>query len=414
MNQKTSLKTHILFLTYRMQMGFGVDVVVSNLYQHLTSLGAKVTIGCMEQDDTYKNINIVQINADKDEILALSQQLGITAIIAHTSPYFEQLAEIDGIIPCWAYEHGDPTPELFSEADMPIRKSIKENKQNNCYHKIQGIIAISEFIKYDIADNLPANRVHIIYNGADNLPDYGSKTIEQFSSYTNKPLKIGALMRMGTGEAFYKGNNLLMQLFHRLKNSGIPVEFHIMGRGSKEDAQAFNKLGIITHLNASDDEKIEYLRNLDLFCSLSLWEGFNLPMIEAQSLGTLSMALDTGAHPEITPYVMSNLNDMVHFINACQHNKELLFQGSKTCYHFVHNHFNWKQSAYSLLSLIEASNKTGLLDKFIVGKLQQPYTNNQGLYDRVTNKVKTIMYKLKFHIKHYGLYYTIKKIIKLT
>jgi len=337
-----------------MQMGFGVDVVIYNLYQNLIRMGIQVTVGCIEKDDTYDDINIIKLSAQASEIVTQAKTLGVTHVIAHTSPFFELLPQINASIPCWSYEHGDPTPSFFPQAEAKEREAIKQYKQQHCYPHTQGTIAISEFIKYDISKNTQdiINNTQIIHNGCDHLIDMGSKPLELFALREKPLLKIGCLMRMGQGESFYKGNQLIIELFNQLKESRLPFEFHVMGRGTAEDAKALTNQGIITHLNASETEKINYLRDLDIFISLSLWEGFNLPLVEAQSLGTVSIALDCGAHPEVTPYVMSSLSDLQAFIMSCHADHKLIYQASKKCYHFVHHHFQWQNSALELQKIL--------------------------------------------------------------
>lgn len=48
-----------------------------------------------------------------------------------------------------------------------------------------------------------------------------------------------------------------------------------------------------------DEELVEVMRRCDAGVSLSLWEGFNLPLAEMQWLGKKALALNLGAHPEV-------------------------------------------------------------------------------------------------------------------
>jgi len=45
--------TPVLFLVDRMMRGWGVGVVVHNVALRLVALGHRVTVGCLESDDTF-------------------------------------------------------------------------------------------------------------------------------------------------------------------------------------------------------------------------------------------------------------------------------------------------------------------------------------------------------------------------
>jgi hypothetical protein len=49
----------------------------------------------------------------------------------------------------------------------------------------------------------------------------------------------------------------------------------------------------------SDAELFEVMRSVDAGISVSLWEGFNLPVAEMQALGKQALAFRLAAHPEV-------------------------------------------------------------------------------------------------------------------
>ena len=105
-------------------------------------------------------------------------------------------------------------------------------------------------------------------------------------------------------------------------------------------------------LGVTDDEKWEYLRGLDVFVSCSLWEGFNLPLAEAQALGTVGLAFDVGAHPEVTPFVMGGIADVVRQLRAYSERRALLEAHSTAAYRFVRSRFSWRHTTQSLLDTL--------------------------------------------------------------
>jgi glycosyltransferase involved in cell wall biosynthesis len=329
----------VLFLTYRMMLGFGVDVVVHQVSRRLLRRGYRVVVGCLEFEPGFADLEIEQVQPNAHEVRRLAKRVNATVVVAHTSPFLELLPELQPHVPCWAWEHGDPTPALF-EKDGAERQQIK-NRKMAIYPRLSGVIAISDFIRSDIG----YAAAHVIYNGCDHVPHADSKNQQDIEVGELRPLRIGTLMRLGTGESFYKGNALFRQLAARLRHAEPNIEIWVMGRGQEEDARPFREAGIKVHLNATDADKWRYLRQLDAFISCSLWEGCNLPLIEAQALGTVGLALDTGAHPEMTPLVLANIDEALAQLRAYDANRELLLRHSQMCWHFVRDRFTWNRCA---------------------------------------------------------------------
>lgn len=63
-----------------------------------------------------------------------------------------------------------------------------------------------------------------------------------------------------------------------------------------------------------DQELIEIMGCVDLGLSLSLWEGFNLPLAEMQWAGRPALALDMAAHPEVVAHPWYLCRDTVEMI----------------------------------------------------------------------------------------------------
>ncbi len=322
-------------------MGFGVSVVIAELAYGLLQKGLNIQVGCMEFDDHFSDrCQILKLAPEADAIDAFIMEHDIDVVIAHTTPYFEVLPHLQSDVETWAWEHGDPTPSLFP-LDQAERETIIRNKQMLVYPNIDRVIAISEFIRQDI--NWPG--ADIIYNGADHLP------VQPPRKNPANRLRIGTLMRMGEGERFYKGGDLFAQLAASLTKQQN-LSFSIMGRGNQEDADYYRRQGIEVHLNASDEERSEYLENLDVFLSLSLWEGFNLPLVEAQVSGKLGIALDTGAHPEVTPFVTTHTSEIRELLLTLNQDRALLYTYSTRAQAHCLDKFRWQNSVNRLLQLL--------------------------------------------------------------
>jgi glycosyltransferase involved in cell wall biosynthesis len=172
-------------------------------------------------------------------------------------------------------------------------------------------------------------------------------------------------MRLGAGEARYKGNQLFLDLVEHLRESTqiIPC---LMGRGTTEDQTKWEAQGFEVHLNADDAEKAAYLANLDVFVSPSQWEGFNLPVVEAQALGTVGIAFDVGAHPETTPIVATCLDDAASMILAWDRHRDRLERISGQVREYVLRKYKWDNTARDFSALLDETLARGTKNTFTV------------------------------------------------
>jgi hypothetical protein len=65
----------------------------------------------------------------------------------------------------------------------------------------------------------------------------------------------------------------------------------------------------------------------------------------------MSFAFDTGAHPEMSPFIISSMDEAVALIKQISSDRNLLLKNSLLSYHFVRNKFYWKESAINFLQI---------------------------------------------------------------
>lgn len=340
--------TGVLFLSSVMLQGYGVSVVAEQVTQRWARDGLSVHIGCIHGDtlvlgDGDAEVHVVSCEPSPFGIESYCRQNDLGVVLAQTSPYFEVLPELPPSLFRVAFEHGDPTPELFSH-DAHERRRIVDNKRKSVYPRVDIVTCSSHFLAEDIG--WPA--ASVVHLGCDHVPDFGPKVVVS----SDEHLTVGCLMRLGPGEALYKGNDLLLELIERLSDlKGL--RFRIMGRGDQSDVDWWSRYGVEVAVNAPDEAKAQFLRESDILVSPSLWEGFNLPVVEAQALGTPSLAFDTGAHPETSAVVARSVTDMENLIRACHADRGLLQTMSDRAYRYARTAFSWDRTASELLRLIE-------------------------------------------------------------
>lgn len=167
------------------------------------------------------------------------------------------------------------------------------------------IIAVSENTKKDLVDfyKVSEGKIKVIYNGVDDkLQSVHFSGSRKNGEQNLKPylLFVGRLEErkniLGIVEAF----EILKEKYkipHRLVLAGKPG----IGFSEIEDKirNTKHKDNIILKGFVSDEGKYVLLRNADIFLFPSFYEGFGLPILEAQSLGTPVVTSNISSMPEV-------------------------------------------------------------------------------------------------------------------
>ena len=332
---------NVLLLTSVMKRGYGVSVVAREVADRIDAAGWKMSIGCLEVDEFYDADDVVELRPSSQMIFEYCQENSIEIVVAQTSPYFEVLPALEMWIPTVVFEHGDPTPTMF-EHDVFEREQLKVHKLKRVYPKVDAVLTSSYFLR----DELLWPKAKVIALGCDHVTEFGQPSTQRTAS-DHAPLRVGTLMRLGSGEALYKGlDEYLAIVSHFTDRPGF--DFSIMGRGEESDRLWWEERGVHCHLNATDEERSIFLSELDVFISPSKWEGFNLPLVEAHASGTVGLAFDVGAHPETTPYVLANIADANFLLEEWQRDSALLQLASERCYAYARKKFPWEATAIEL------------------------------------------------------------------
>lgn len=138
----------------------------------------------------------------------------------------------------------------------------------------------------------PSGKIEVIYN----VPGFQLK--EQL--VRNKRMIMSAIHVARLHEQ--KGQKYLVKAFHLLKERGTDCHLAIYGVGSEqsalEDIIKVHNLTNVTLAGQSDDIPSK-LQEYDFFIASSIWEGFNMAMVEALSVGLPVIATDIPPHREI-------------------------------------------------------------------------------------------------------------------
>ncbi|WP_405606317.1 glycosyltransferase family 4 protein [Polaribacter sp. Asnod1-A03] len=152
---------------------------------------------------------------------------------------------------------------------------------------VKKITVISEFSKKELVSIIPfaKDKIKVVYNPVKEELKYQPK---EFNASCPKILLIGT-----------KSNKNLENTIESLKE--ISCELHIIGKLAKEQLLLLEKLEInyFNQFFISYEEIIDAYQNCDLLCFASTYEGFGMPIIEAQAIGRPVITSNMGAMKEV-------------------------------------------------------------------------------------------------------------------
>ena len=305
------------FLTERMILGFGVDLVVDQTARRLARSGCQVSVYTTrsELDPAELPYRIVTLPErlgchDPDSLafraaaLQLLRQEPIDVWIPQTPPFYDWSAQLPGPVVC--VEHGTPPGHFFAARFGRFLDAATERRYGHTYARLRpadGLVAISAAIREALPE--PARRrCVVIPNGGDHYPAATAADAEALRTTLGVAPGQPLLAWVGRVEPErdhqpYKGFGAFLQLSETLRQRHPQLAVVVVGRGREPAAAFLRDRGLLPLLNLPAERMPALLAAADLFVSTSRWEGFNLPLVEAQAQGTPVVAYRLCAHPEV-------------------------------------------------------------------------------------------------------------------
>jgi len=191
--------------------------------------------------------------------------------------------------------------------------------------QVKFITVISEFTKTELSAIIPRyqHKINVIYNPVN--PQIVPDKDYNFDTINPKILCIGT-----------KKNKNLNRIVAAV--SGLNVELLILGGLNNDQIQILknNNISYKSFKQLSFDQVIQLYKNADMVCFPSLYEGFGMPIIEAQAIGRPVLTSNLGAMKEVAgdaaclvdPYSVKQIRDgITSMINNRRIRENLIQKG---------------------------------------------------------------------------------------
>lgn len=222
------------------------------------------------------------------------------------------------------------------------------------------IISDSENTKTDIINILGINedKIKVIYGAAD--PKYKVIVDDVKMSEIKDKYGLNGKFILFTGGITPRKNLIrLIEAFANISNK-IPHKLVLTGGkgwNNKKELELIEQNGKIKRLGFVPDAEMPYLYNLaDIFVYPSLYEGFGLPILEAQACGCPVIASNVSSIPEvggngvlyIDPNSISDISEkLINLAHDANLKRRLINEGFKNV-----KRFDWDKTTKELLDLI--------------------------------------------------------------
>ncbi len=403
----------ISFITERMIKGHGVDLVIDRLASGLSKKGYKCTVYCNQIDTEFQvqkdyeilklplinAKNIIELKNKVKKLKIIFNSKDIDIFIINTFPYFSLAGLLKN--PVISINYG-----VISTKGLPLKRKLfykyMNFTQNNFYFpKSKKVICISKYL-YEKLPLRVKKKSTYVYLGSDhyrklakennNQNNLKAKTAEfrKKMGVEEDDILLLYVGRLNPVNQPYKGVRELISLFKELRKSNNKIKLLMVGYGSKNDEIALRNEGILVISNAPFEVMPIIYSASDIYTTCTKWEGFDLPIVEAQSFGKPSVCYNICAHPEIsidsqTGFLVNSKEEFLKRVLELSSNKNLLKQMSQNCINFSKK-FTWDKTVQKYDNIIKevlAGNKIKDLGQKMELINNEPLNNLTKHYEKI-------------------------------
>lgn len=198
------------------------------------------------------------------------------------------------------YNHGINYPELFPNVVERSYLRIFIALANWTIRRADAAVSVSRYLQQQLNKETGLDS-EVVYNRVDT---------ERFRSGVDGS-KIRDKYKLGDASVIlyvgrispHKGVHLLIQTFSLVRQEVPTAKLLVVGKHTFPDySRKLREMAddsVIFVGYAADEEVPYYYAACDAYATATLWEGFNLPLAEAQACGKPIVAFNLGPHPEV-------------------------------------------------------------------------------------------------------------------
>ncbi len=302
----------------------GIDRVVELQARDLVKEGNEVSIFCLKAGmQPSKGVNVVEIGMPKSSFLERIYRIFFFFDIFKIKKYGKMLKDYDlvishlypmNLIGAYAkkkfgvkyryHNHGVADPELFSGFVEKTYMKLFRFLTNRSVKNADEAVSISKYLR-GVLKKETGVESSIVYDKID---------VERFHKGVSGD-KIRVKYKLGNDPVClyvgrispHKGIDLLIESFNLVLKKIPSAKLLIAGKETfdeyakrlKRIANKVNPESIIFAGFVSDEDLPQYYAACNVYTTATLWEGFNMTVVEAQACGKPVVAFDIGPHPEV-------------------------------------------------------------------------------------------------------------------
>ena len=365
---------NIAFITERMIKGHGVDLVVDRLADGLAKKGYHTKVYCNYLDETFthrKSYGIEKLHYFKPtnnpiiyeqrirKLVPYLNNKEVDLFIIQSFPFYSLIPKLHA--PVLVVDHG-----IISVTGLPLKRRLKfkymEYSQSISYFKkAEALVTVSKYLLGCLPLSL-RKKASFIYNGADHYQVKGITEIKvrEFRKkmrISDQDILLLYVGRLNLTNQPYKGLSELVSIYQKIYQRYKNVKLLAVGYGSKNDEELLKNQGILAIKNVPEELMPLIYKSCDIYSTASHWEGFDLPIAEAQGFGKPTISYNIGAHPEVaknekTGYVVENYKEFKEKLEILILNPDLRNEMGANAVEYARE-FTWENSVNNYDSLIK-------------------------------------------------------------
>jgi glycosyltransferase involved in cell wall biosynthesis len=319
----------ITFLIDGLHVGRGIDVATVHLAEALAERGEKVVVAGADAQDAA----VLLARPPEFECVPLPAVPGGVRQrakgVRHLIPAIEGIPTdcyvpvsfpfdtLGGRLnaPVVLYDHG-AVPSRHASPALRMAICAVAGYAILARRRARGVVTISQWLATRMARWMDESRIRVVPNGVDHARRLLEVRLDRSVARrtlglpAEAPLVL-AVARCGP-EARYKGLHLLGDALSQRGFQRRGGVFAVVGQATSADRDWLAGHGV-TALGPVDESGLaSAYAATDLHVSASTFEGFNLPLVEAQWMGVPVAAIDRCAHPEVVASPSTLFPDVPH------------------------------------------------------------------------------------------------------